>query len=277
MKTHTLLIRTPEGVCLSLPLASPALRGIAVFIDSLMLLVIARVLNSLALGLQWIGPDFAGAFFTLSYFLLSFAYAILLEWRWRGQTVGKRLLRLRVTDARGLRLTFSQIVIRNLLRTFDALPFFYAVGGVAAWISPRGQRLGDLAADTVVVVLTTHATPNLAALTAGHWNSLRDHARLEARLRQSVTPEEATLLFQALLRRDDLEPAARLALYRELAADLRARAPFPPDLVEDLADEQFLRNVLDALFRSPERRRPSEPHRNKSVMHIDLPVPCRID
>jgi uncharacterized RDD family membrane protein YckC len=245
----TLQIRTPEGVDFSLPLASPALRGIAVFIDAMFLAALARVCAAVAQGFRWVSPDFAGAAMTLAYFLLSFAYSIALEWRWHGQTVGKRLLNLRVVDARGLRLTFPQIVVRNLLRAFDALPFFYAVGGLAAWISPRRQRLGDLAADTVVIVLAPQAVPDAAALTAGHWNSFRAYPRLEARLRQSVGPEEATLLFRALARREELDPSARLALYRDLAASLRERVPFPPEVAEDLADEQYLRNVLDTLFR----------------------------
>ena len=249
MKGHTLQIRTPEGVLLSLPLASPVLRGVAVFVDVLTIIAVSRLLAAAAQGLQWISPDFAGALFTLAYFLLSFLYAILLEWRWHGQTLGKRLLRLRVVDAQGLRLTFSQVVVRNLLRTFDALPFFYAVGGAAAWISPRGQRLGDLAADTVVIIVTPAATPDIESLSAGHWNSLRSHPRLEARLRQAVSPEEASLLFQALTRRETVEPAARLALYRELAEDIRGRVSLPPELAEDLADEAFLRDVLETLFR----------------------------
>ena len=249
--TTTLKIRTPEGISFSLPLASPALRGIAVFIDTLFIGVLARIATSAAQLFSWISQDFAGAMMILAYFLLSFAYSITLEWYWNGQTVGKRLLRLRVVDARGLRLTFAQVAVRNLLRTFDALPAFYAVGGIAAWISPRGQRLGDLAADTVVTVITPQITPDATALTKGHWNSFRAYPRLEARLRQSIDPEEATLLFRALSRREELEPAARLTLYRELAASLRDHVPFPPEISEDLADEQYLRNVLDTLFRQP--------------------------
>ena len=55
-------------------------------------------------------------------FAISVGYAIFTEWFWRGQTVGKRLLRLRVIEEQGLRLQFSQIVTRNLLRFVDMLP-----------------------------------------------------------------------------------------------------------------------------------------------------------
>ena len=73
------------------------------------------------------------------------------EWYWRGQTVGKRVLKLRVMDEQALRLEFSQIVVRNLLRFVDFLPGLYLVGGTACVLSRRFQRLGDLAANTIVV------------------------------------------------------------------------------------------------------------------------------
>ena len=52
-------------------------------------------------------------------FVMSIGYAIVLEWRWRGQTIGKRLLGLRVMDVQGLRLQSAQIALRNLLRVVD--------------------------------------------------------------------------------------------------------------------------------------------------------------
>lgn len=244
-----LLIRTPEGVGFTLRLASPVLRGIAVFIDAMLVTTLSQTSIAAAKLLQWLSADFAFAMAILAYFLISFAYAMTLEWRWNGQTVGKRLLRLRVVDARGLRLTFAQVVVRNLMRVIDSLPALYAVGGLAALISPHRQRLGDLAADTVVVITAPPTVPDASSMTAGRWNSFRDHPRLEARLRQSVTPAEATLLFQALARREALAPAARLSLYHEMAATLRQRVPFPAEVDEDLADEHYLRNVLDSLFR----------------------------
>src|SRR5206468_9747860 len=97
----------------------------------------------------------------LSYFVVSIGYTITCEWSWRGQTLGKRLLRLRVVDAEGLRLQFNQVVTRNLLRFVDSLPIFYFVGGVVCWFSPKCQRLGDIAANTVVICYPRIAEPDL--------------------------------------------------------------------------------------------------------------------
>ncbi len=87
----------------------------------------------------------------LGYFVVQVGYGIACEWLWRGQTVGKRLLRLRVMDAQGLHLQFSQVALRNLLRFVDSLPAFYLVGGLVSLLNSRAQRLGDFVANTIVI------------------------------------------------------------------------------------------------------------------------------
>ncbi len=79
-----------------------------------------------------------------------FLYFGLLEGLWNGQTIGKKALSIRVRSADGTPVTFSAALYRNLLRPADFLPFFYLVGMTAIFINPRAQRLGDLAADTIV-------------------------------------------------------------------------------------------------------------------------------
>ena len=150
-RTQVLRVRTPEGVAFTVRLASPVLRAAAFMIDWAAVTVAWGVSATLLSLLHLLGRDFAGLVLTVGYFVLSQGYAIATEWGWRGQTLGKRVLRLRVVDARGLRLAFAQVVLRNLLRFVDGLPVFYLVGGVAALLNRRAQRLGDLAADTLVV------------------------------------------------------------------------------------------------------------------------------
>jgi hypothetical protein len=183
-------------------------------------------------------------------FIISMGYGICLEWFWRGQTLGKRLLRLRVVDEQGLRLRGSQIVLRNLLRAVDGLPLFYLVGGMASAISLKGQRLGDLAASTVVVRIEELAIPDLDALEADKYNSLREQPYLAARLRKKVSMDEASLVLRCLLRRDELTRESRAELYRQLAEHFKSVVRFPQESLEGLADERYLRNVVDVLFRS---------------------------
>ena len=65
-----------------------------------------------------------------------------------------------------------------------------------------------------------------------------------------MTPEVARLALESLLRRDELDPAARLALFGELAAHLRSLVSYPPEAVEQLADEQYVRNAVEVLYAS---------------------------
>jgi uncharacterized RDD family membrane protein YckC len=250
MRTSTLQIRTPEGIVFSQLLASPFTRFLAWFIDLLVIGAVMLGFGLLITLLFLISPNLATAIHTLGYFVISIGYGIAFEWAWRGQTLGKKIFRLRVVDAEGLRLQFHQIVTRNLLRFIDSLPLFYFVGGLVCWFNARAQRLGDLAANTVVIRHPRIAEPDFEQLFAGKYNSLRQFPHLAARLRQRVSPGEAAVALQALLRRETFEPIARVELFANLAAHFRAKSPFPPEATDGITDEQYLRNIVDVLYRT---------------------------
>jgi uncharacterized RDD family membrane protein YckC len=246
----TLRIRTPEGIDFSFALAGPVVRCLAWVVDLLAIVAISQGVSILGRMAGFISEDLAMAVATIGYFITMVGYSVVTEWFWRGQSVGKRLLNLRVMDAQGLRLQFHQVLLRNLLRFVDMLPLLYLLGGVTCLISRRSQRLGDLAAGTVVVHDTKRLEPDLDQLLAGKFNSLRQHPHLEARLRQRVSPDEARLALQALVRRDELAPAARVTLFSEMAEYFKSLVAFPPETVEAMPDEQYIRNVVDILFRT---------------------------
>ena len=247
---NSLTIKTPEGIDFSLLLAGPITRFLAWSVDLLVILAINQAL-SVVLGLLGIlSRDLATAAIILGYFIVSIGYGIVAEWYWHGQTLGKRLLRLRVTDVHGLQLQFSQIVIRNLLRFVDSLPALYLVGGLACLINRRAQRLGDFVANTVVVWNPRLDEPDLDQLLEGKYNSFRKYPHLEARLRQHVSPTEAQIALQALVRRDDFEPRSRVELFQGIVAHFKTMVTFPAEATDGISDEQFIRNVVDALYRT---------------------------
>jgi uncharacterized RDD family membrane protein YckC len=250
MKTSALVIKTPEGIVFSQSLAGPVTRFLAWFIDLMTIGVLVSALGTLLGLLRIVSFDIAGAALTLGYFIISIGYGIFLEWSWRGQTIGKRLLGLRVVDAEGMRLQFDQIVTRNLLRSVDMLPAFYLVGGVACCLNRKCQRLGDIAANTIVVRAPSISEPDLDQLLAGKFNSLRQYPHLAARLRQRVSPGEASTALQALIRRDEFEPAARVELFEQLAGHFQDKVDFPPEATDGIADEQYIRNVVDVIYRT---------------------------
>ncbi|HEY3898651.1 MAG TPA: RDD family protein [Chthoniobacter sp.] len=244
-----LQIRTPEGIDFSFALAGPVARCLAWVMDLFVTILLWLLIVRLAQPAMILFADIATALMILALFVVYIGYGLVLEWMWRGQTLGKRLVGLRVVDADGLRLQFHQVLLRNLMRMVDALPFFYFVGGLACLLSRRAQRLGDLAANTVVVYNTKLLEPNLDQLLSGKFNSLRQHPHLEARLRQRISPDEARLALRALVRRDELEPIARVTLFSELAEHFKSIVTFPPETVEAMPDEQYIRDVVDILFR----------------------------
>ena len=248
-RTNTLRVHTPEGITFSLLLASPLTRFLACLVDIGCVAVLTSTFGYLTRALGLLSADFALAAQITGYFAISIGYGMFTEWYWRGQTIGKRLLRLRVVDAQGLKLNFSQIALRNLLRCIDLLPAFYAIGGAVCLFTRHSQRLGDIAAGTIVVRHPALREPDLDQLAVDKWNSLRDYPHLYARLRQRVSARTAALAVDAIMRRQELDPIERVALFRELASYFKEVTPFPPEATEGVGDEQYVRNVADVLFR----------------------------
>ena len=256
-KTNTLHIKTPEGITFPLLLAGPVARFLAWIIDLACIMVITMAAN---IGIQLTGmvsTDFAQAATIISFFLVSIGYGIFCEWYYKGQTVGKRLMSIRVMDIQGLRLQFSQIVIRNLMRLIDSLPLTYLIGGLSCLLSPKAQRLGDLAANTIVLREPKIPAPDLEQLLTNKYNSLRDHPHLVARLRQRTSPNEADIALRALLRRDELDPLSRVDLFAQMAIHFKKIMPIPQEITDGVTDEQFVRNLVEVLFLTKQPR--SEP------------------
>ncbi len=83
--------------------------------------------------------------------VLTWGYHVYFEVRHQGQSPGKRIAGIRVVDGRGLPLSLEQSFVRNVVRVLDALPVGYAVGALVCQLDRHHRRLGDIAADTLVV------------------------------------------------------------------------------------------------------------------------------
>lgn len=258
-RVNRVRVRTPEGVVFTFQLAGPVTRGIAWVLDTVMIAAASAVLGLVLVWGSIISVDWTVALLTVLYFVLGTGYFMVLEYVWRGQTIGKRTMRLRVIDAGGLALTPAQVVVRNLLRVVDQLPLLYLVGGAAMILTRRAQRLGDLAAATIVIRHRLVREPDLESLTSGRFNSLRALPGLSMRLRQRVPPVLAAAAVDALVRREALDPDARVGLFGELAAALRQLVEFPEHVLVDLPDEAFVRNVVEIVHTHPGEGSPREP------------------
>jgi uncharacterized RDD family membrane protein YckC len=148
-----LVVATPERVSFDYRIAGLGTRAIAQCLDLLILagVLIALLFTAAGIGVTTGNATIANLLFALAAFALVFGYFWLSEAIWSGQTVGKKVFRLRAIGDRGEPLTFAQAGIRNVVRIVDFLPYGYGVGLVVLFVNGKGKRLGDLAAGTVVV------------------------------------------------------------------------------------------------------------------------------
>lgn len=220
-----LVVATPEHVAFRFETAGLGSRFVAQLIDLLVLTGVLVAVGLVGFGIALAGQPLAGLLLVLvAGFAAFWAYWIASEALWSGQTVGKRVLHLRVVDARGGPVTVGQAVIRNLLRIVDFLPWSYALGTVVMFGTVRSQRLGDLAAGTVVIRERTAVRiddlgpPELVMRRRAEWERL---ARLLGRSGRprGLRPDEALAL---------------AALYRRATADLaRAQRDWPDAPIAD--------------------------------------------
>jgi len=147
-----LVVETPERVSFDYQVAGLGTRAVAQLIDLLIvgfILVVVFILGAAVGALGSLSAEIL--VLVIGSFLVIFGYFWASEVLWSGQTVGKKVFRLRAVGDRGEPLTFMQAGIRNIVRIADFLPYGYGVGMVVLFANGRGKRLGDLAAGTIVV------------------------------------------------------------------------------------------------------------------------------
>jgi uncharacterized RDD family membrane protein YckC len=228
-------IATPEGVALDLTLAGLGSRSIAFLIDQA--IGWAGILAVyLFLALVAGDSDIAGLAIAIGLvllFLLFFGYHVIFETLAAGRTPGKRITGIRVVNETGAPIGFVTSSLRNIVRLVDALPGTYLVGMIAVLASRRNQRLGDMAAGTLVVRDRRGSTVMPAAIDAVPFVSTWDLA--------AITADDIAAVRRFLARRESLTAPARQRIGLELAEVLRAKVVGPDD---DLEPEAFLEALV---------------------------------
>ena len=223
MITTGMRVDSPEGISFTYELASLADRAKAYGIDLLIRIAIVIVVGlffAVALGpaiLAGVG------LWLILYFVIEWGYYVFFETLWDGQSPGRRLFDLRVVKVDGRPINFFDSLLRNLLRAADILPATYAAGAITMLVTHRFQRLGDLAAGTMVVVEQKA------------WYGLRQLTMPpppgELLPRVVLSNRERRLLQEFILRRERLHPDRCEQLAQILADPYRKR--FGPTLGPD--------------------------------------------
>lgn len=221
-------LETPENVEVDFELAGIGSRFCAMLIDSLVIagLIAAGLIAMLILSAASLAEAernalpsnrWLMALLAIGAALVLDGYFIFFELVMRGQTPGKKAMKVRVLRDDGTPVTAKEVAVRNLLRIVDFLPAAYAVGTIAMFCSPLCKRLGDIAAGTIVVKegqLDYRASADkkyqLRPATIGPINS-------------ELTPEERRVLTGFLQRRVELIPGAHQSLAERLAKPLHEK------------------------------------------------------
>jgi uncharacterized RDD family membrane protein YckC len=140
-------VETPDGIALAIRPSGPVLRAAAWMIDAM---IRSGLIIIMIIGLSFL-DSIGFALMLIGWFLINWWYPVLFEVLAHGATPGKKALGLTVINADGTPVGWGPAIVRNLLRQIDFLPFFYTAGLVTMLCNRRFQRLGDLAAGTVVI------------------------------------------------------------------------------------------------------------------------------
>ncbi len=162
MKLDSIAIESPEKIVFHYSIAKTGVRMAAYILDIILQILVAALAVTLFLlsgivdsqTFKLGGRGFGGlgiAFFYLLYFFFQWGYFAYFEMFKRGQSPGKRALKIRVIKDNGEALDVSSIVLRNLLRAVDGFPLFHVLGGLISIIDKKSRRLGDMVSGTLVV------------------------------------------------------------------------------------------------------------------------------
>lgn len=231
----TRTISTPEGVQLELPLAGLGSRFAAGLLDGI---VQGAIVLAAVLAAALAGSEVAGAvLIPLAFLVAVIGYDVLFEVRAGGRTPGKRAVGLRVVMADGRAIGLRASAVRNLLRLVEGVPLSYLPAIACILLTRDNQRLGDLAAGTVVT-----REPRGLAAPEPHAGGTPAEALADWDV-SAVTAQELAAVRSFLARRGGFEAGARSALAAQLAGALADRVAGAP---AGMAPERFLEDLARA-------------------------------
>ena len=240
-----LTITTPEHVPIRLEPAGAGSRFLAVLFDALIVSGTATTIyGTLA---AFLPRGIALAIFVTINFFLTFAWHVWFETRRQGRTPGKKAMKIRVIDARGLPVSLHQSLVRNITRVLDFVPAFYAVGAIAVMTSRSRRRIGDVVADTLVVRDAQPLAYRAKLASERRHNSLRT-PRVLRLARHRISLEEREFLLALCLRADRMTAEARYDLFEEVGREYRQKLGLEE---EQISGENLVRDLTAVLFNPP--------------------------
>lgn len=233
---------TPQGVVLDLEPAGIGHRGIARFLDVLVVFL-AILVMAVFTGLSGrvIGETAVSVLQRVLGFVIIFFYPIIAETYFRGRTVGKAAVGLRVVTLEAGPIGFREAFIRSLFQLVDFVLTFGALAILTGMFTRRSQRLGDIAAG-VFVIVDPRAAAHLPAIPFTPPMGT-EHIVADMDVRR-LTPKQERLIRSFLLRVGDLSADARSSLAAQIASATANHLGH--DDMLGLAPEPYMVTVLAA-------------------------------
>ena len=259
-----LSIETPELVAIQMPLAGIGSRFIALLVDYLIwfagfffVIWIFAFFGPSLKAFNKLSAQWAVAIYVFLLFLFNWGYFTLFEAFWNGRTPGKRIARIRVIQRSGRAIGLFESMARNFIRYIDQIPFFYAVGAIAIFATRDHQRLGDLAAGTLVVRDRIEEVPASTETTRTFTANLftpavptpEPHAAicLPDHGIAKLSGSDLQVLESFFARRLDMPMATREALAHRIANAIQAKSGLetPPEVSVEIFLEVVARQLRD--------------------------------
>ncbi len=219
MKRDTISITTVDNVDLEFELAGMGSRFLAGAVDTFFI-VSGVITISLFTGFFQLMFDTSvmGLTTILLIFVLLWGYHIFFEKLFQGQTPGKKMMGIQVLNQKGHYVSWKESLIRNLIRALDSLPTpLYFLGGIFIGVDDKQQRLGDMAAGTIVVKKCTFSGGR--SFGAG-WISRLEMGKMPQALRLqngTLDPRRLELIVSFINRRGAIQQPERGALAWKIA------------------------------------------------------------
>lgn len=249
-----LIIETPENIYLEFELAGLGSRFLAYLIDTVIQLLLAfaliyilaivfgilgSALNNVSVASSW-----QLALVGIIIFLIYEGYFITCETAWRGQSVGKKILNLRVVKDGGYPITFWDSVIRNILRVVDMLPPLwvipsYGLGSAILLANAQSKRIGDYVAGTLVI--KEKPASGFEHFSALHINP--EYIRhIKIPFAHRIDGIEYYLLREFFYRKNLFPPYERQKMAQKLATHIKKTIKLDPDTYTN--DQRFLDDLM---------------------------------
>ncbi|MCG8569026.1 MAG: RDD family protein [Spirochaetes bacterium] len=254
MSPHVTEYQTSEKIKIDYQLASMPLRFAAFIIDYFfkylgfivmyIVMIVILIPSSFFMDNE---NNIVGIIFLIIFFILIIAvilfyllYNFIFEFWWKGQTPGKRFLKIRVINDDGTYIGLGSVVLRNIFRIVDFLPVFYITGAITIFVNKKKKRVGDLVAGTIVVREEKIELPEISEPVNDYFAHIQD-------IQACFTNQELDIIMSYYKSQKDLSEDAKIKIEGPLINIIESKTNVPYS--SDIKSQVYINNLIYRLLK----------------------------